>query len=46
MTDYNKIENIKGVIETLIGRMGLQAKVEYEESITKGLIFNIFSPDS
>jgi spoIIIJ-associated protein len=46
MTDYNQIEIAKQIIEELIQKMGVEAKVEYEESITKGLIFNISSYDS
>jgi spoIIIJ-associated protein len=46
MTDYEKIEKIKKLIEELLSVMGFKARVEYEESITKGLIFNIFTPDS
>lgn len=46
MTDYNKIEQIKQTIEDLIKNLGIEGRVEFEESITKGLIFNIFSPES
>jgi spoIIIJ-associated protein len=46
MTDYNKIEIVKGIITELLGQLGVPGSVEFEESITKGLVFNISSPDS
>lgn len=46
MTDYNKIEIVKGVITELLQNCGVSGSVEFEESITKGLVFNISSPDS
>lgn len=46
MTDYDKIEIVKNIIKELLDKAGLQASVEFEESITKGLVFNISSPDS
>jgi len=46
MTDYNKIEQVKQIIEELIKNLGIESKVEFEESITKGLVFNISSPDT
>ena len=46
MTDYNKIEAVKQIIEETLQALGVPAKVEFEESITKGLIFNISSPES
>lgn len=46
MTDYNKIEIVKNIIAELLNQCGISATVEFEESITKGLIFNINSPDS
>ncbi len=46
MTDYNKIEIVKGIITELLGQLGVSGSVEFEESITKGLVFNISSPDS
>lgn len=47
MTDYDKIEQVKGVILDLLAKMGFQdSRVEFEESITKGLVFNIFARDS
>jgi spoIIIJ-associated protein len=46
MTDYDRIEKAKKIIEELLFSMGVKATVDYEESITKGLIFNISSPES
>src|SRR6185369_8134640 len=46
MTDYNKIEIVKNIITELLSKSGISASVEFEESITKGLVFNISSPDS
>jgi spoIIIJ-associated protein len=46
MTDYNKIEQAKNIILELLAKCGIQAQVEFEESITKGLIFNISTPES
>lgn len=46
MTDYNKIEQIKQIITELLQKAGIPGSVEFEESITKGLVFNISSSDS
>lgn len=46
MTEYSQIEIAKNVIEDLLRHMDVDAYVEYEESITKGLVFNISSRDS
>ena len=46
MTDYNKIEIVKSIITELLQKAGIAGTVEFEESITKGLVFNISSPDS
>lgn len=46
MTDYDKIEQVKHIILDLLDKMDITGTVEFEESITKGLVFNIFSPDS
>lgn len=46
MTDYSQIEQAKAAIEELLQKMGVEATAEYEESIIKGLIFNIASYDS
>src|ERR1700690_1101642 len=46
MTDYDKIEIVKNIISELLAALSVPASVEFEESITKGLVFNISSPDS
>jgi len=46
MTDYDKIEQVKHIILDFLAKMEVSGTVEFEESITKGLVFNIFSPDS
>jgi spoIIIJ-associated protein len=46
MTDYSKIEIVKNIISELLAKSGIPGSVEFEESITKGLVFNISSPDS
>jgi len=46
MTDYDKIEIVKNVIIELLAKCDISAQVEFEESITKGLVFNISTPDS
>jgi len=46
MTDYDKIETVKSIIQEVLNKCSIQGSVEFEESITKGLIFNISSPDS
>jgi len=46
MTDYDKIEQTKNIILELLQKMGITGSVEFEESITKGLVFNISAPDS
>lgn len=46
MTDYNKIEQVKQIINEILQNAGIEGSVEFEESITKGLVFNIASPDS
>lgn len=46
MTDYDKIEQVKDMVADLLARMGVRATVEYEDSILKGLVFNISSRES
>ena len=46
MTDYDKIEIVKQVLGELLQYCGVGASVEFEDSITKGLVFNINSKDS
>lgn len=40
------IETVKKIIEDVLARMGFRAEVEPEDSITKGLVFNINTQDS
>lgn len=46
MTDYDKIEQVKSLIVELLAQLGVNATVEYEDSILKGLVFNISTRDS
>lgn len=46
MTDYDKADKVKQLIQDLLDKMGVQASVEYEDSLLKGLVFNISSRDS
>lgn len=46
MTDYGKIEKTKEIILEVLAECGLSGSVEFEDSITQGLVFNISSPDS
>jgi spoIIIJ-associated protein len=46
MTDYDKAEQVKQLIQELLNHMGVQGRVEYEDSLLKGLVFNIHSRES
>lgn len=46
MTDYDKVEQVKAILQNLLDQMGVQAQVEFEDSLVKGLVFNISSKDS
>jgi spoIIIJ-associated protein len=46
MTDYSKVDQVKNIIQDLLDRMGVSASVEFEESLLKGLVFNISSRES
>lgn len=46
MAAQETIELVTKVITDLLDRMGIQAGVEYEDSLTKGPIFNITTQDS
>jgi spoIIIJ-associated protein len=48
MTDYSKIEIVQNLLTEILRQAGFDgAKINYEESITKGLVFNIDAgPDS
>ena len=46
MADYETIEFIQATITNLLDRMGINARIEYEDSLLSGLIFNIRSRDA
>ena len=46
MTDYDKIEQVKQIISEVLQKLGTPGEVQFEESVTKGLVFNIMVPDS
>src|SRR4051812_35385020 len=46
MTDYDKVEKIKQLIQGVLDKAGVDASVEYEDSLIKGLVFNVSSKDS
>jgi spoIIIJ-associated protein len=46
MADYQTIENIQATIKEVLENAGIQARVEYEDSLSSGLTFNIFTRDA
>lgn len=46
MTNQESIDTIRGILEELLGKMGIPATVEVEDSITKGIVFNVNARDS
>ncbi len=46
MADYETIEYIQSVILDVLERAGVQARVDYEDSLVSGLVFNIRSRDA
>ena len=46
MADENSTDTITQTISDLVGAMGIDATIEMEDSITKGLVFNINTYDS
>jgi spoIIIJ-associated protein len=46
MTDFETIELVTAAITDVLTRMGVEADVEFEDSITKGPVFNINTRDS
>lgn len=46
MTEFEKIEKIKGIIEDLLKHLEAEGTVTSEESLNRGLVFNVQSPDS
>lgn len=46
MADYQTIEYIQKAIRELLEKMDIQARVEYEDSLASGLVFNIKTRDA
>ncbi len=46
MTDYDKIEQVKQIVETTLQKLGVNAVVDYEDSLVRGLVFNVSTRDS
>ena len=46
MAGYQTIDYIQSVIKDILEHAGIQARIEYEDSLSGGLIFNIFSRDA
>ena len=46
MADHQTIESIQNTIREVLQRAGVEAQVEYEDSLVGGLVFNIRSRDA
>lgn len=46
MADHQAIEYIQNTIREVLERAGVEARVEYEDSLADGLVFNILSRDA
>lgn len=46
MADYQSIEYIQKTIKEVLEKMDVQARIEYEDSLASGLVFNIRSRDA
>lgn len=46
MADYQSIEYIQKTIQALLESMDISARIEYEDSLASGLVFNIRSRDA
>ncbi len=46
MADHQTIEYIQNTIREVLDRAGIQARIEYEDSLASGLVFNILSRDA
>ncbi len=46
MADYQSIEYIQKTIQSLLEKMDISARIEYEDSLASGLVFNIRSRDA
>lgn len=46
MAEYQTIENIQATIREILEHADIQGRVEYEDSLSSGLVFNIFTRDA
>jgi predicted RNA-binding protein Jag len=46
MADHQTIEFIQETIRNVLDKAGIEAKVEYEDSLANGLVFNILTRDA
>lgn len=46
MADYQTIEYIQKTIQELLDKMTVSARIEYEDSLASGLVFNVRSRDA
>jgi spoIIIJ-associated protein len=46
MADHQTIEFIQNTIKEVLERAGIESRVEYEDSLAGGLVFNILSRDA
>lgn len=46
MADFETIQKIQTIIESIIAKMGVSASVSMEDSVKNGLMFNVSSEDS
>ena len=46
MANYDTIEYVTSVVSDTLRAMGITARVEYEDSLSRGLVFNIRTRDS
>jgi spoIIIJ-associated protein len=46
MAEYETIEYIQSVIKDVLDRAGINARIQYEDSLASGLVFNIYSRDA
>lgn len=46
MADYETIKKIQDTIIEILAKATIQARVEYEDSLSSGLVFNIFTRDA
>ena len=46
MADYETIKSIQDTIQEILEHATIQARVEYEDSLSSGLVFNIFTRDA